>query len=161
MLVGHPGINYTRELNWIGIKRLIGTAAVEYPPLEFLYDDFSESRLGELYGNGFTYSRRIASQLRIVMREEEVIESIKQKKWDMIIYGKVGVDEMEVGSVPNLPYWDHVFKRYSRDEIVFWYGGDGMQDMTYANRYSDHLARHCQYARCFIRELIRWNGKFT
>ena len=38
MLVGHPGINYTRELNWIGIKRLIGTAAVEYPPLEFLYD---------------------------------------------------------------------------------------------------------------------------
>lgn len=161
MLVGHPGINYTRELNWIGIKRIIGNAAVEYPPLDFLYDDFPESRLGELYGNGFTYSRRISSQLRTVLTEEELIESIQQKKWDTIIYGKVGVDEMAVGSVPNLPYWDQVFKRYSRDEIVFWYGGDGMQDMTYANRYSDHLVRHCQYARCFIRELIRWNGKFT
>ena len=160
MLVGDPGINYTRELNWIGIKRLIGNAAVEYPPLDFLYDDFPESLLGKLYGNGFTYSRRLSSQLRSAISEEELIESIRQKKWDMIIYGKVGPDETSVGSVPNLPYWNHVFKRYSRDEIVFWYGGDEMQDMTYANRYSDHLVRHCQYARCFIRELIRWDGKF-
>lgn len=156
MLVGHPGINYTRELNWIGIKRLVGTAAVEYPPLDFLYDDFPESRLCELYGNGFTYSRRLSSQLRVEMTEDELIESIQQKKWDMIIYGKVGPDETAVGSVPNLPYWEHVFKRYSRDEIVFWYGGDGMQDLTYANRYSDHLVRNSQYARCFVRELIRW-----
>ncbi len=160
MLVGHPGINYTRELNWIGIKRLMGNSAVEYPPLDFLYDDFPESRLKELYGNGFTYSRRLPSQMRVKIPEEELIESIQQKKWDVIIYGKVGADETDIGSVPNLPYWEHVFKRYSRDEIVFWYGGDGMQDMTYANRYSDHLARHCQYARCFVRELIRWDGKF-
>ena len=158
MLVGHPGINYTRELNWIGIKRLVGTAAVEYPPLDFLYDDFPESRLGELYGNGFTYSRRLSSQLRTILTEDELVESIKQKRWDMIIYGKVGPDETAVGSVPNLPYWEHVFKRYSRDEIVFWYGGDGMQDLTYANRYSDHLVRNSQYARCFVRELIRWTG---
>jgi hypothetical protein len=160
MLVGHSGINYTRELNWIGIKRLIGTSAVEYPPLDFLYDDFPESRLGELYGNGFTYSRRVSSQLRLEMTEDELIGSIKQKKWDMIVYGKVGPDETAVGSVPNLPFWNNVFKRYSRDEIVFWYGGDEMQDMTYANRYSDHLVRHCQYARCFIRECILWDGKF-
>lgn len=156
MLVGHPGINYTRELNWIGIKRLVGNAAVEYPPLDFLYDDFPESRLGELYGNGFTYSRRLSSQLKTTISESELIESIQQKKWDMIIYGKVGPDETAVGSVPNLPFWEHVFKRYSRDEIVFWYGGDGMQDLTYANRYSDHLVRNSQYARCFVRELIKW-----
>ena len=160
MLVGHPGINYTRELNWIGIKRLIGSTAVEYPTLDFLYDDFPESKLHELYGNGFTYSRRISSQLRTKMTESELIESIQQKKWDIIIYGKVGPDETAVGSVPNLPYWGEVFKRYSRDEIVFWYGGDEMQDMTYANRYSEHLVTHCQYARCFVRELIKWDGTF-
>jgi len=161
LLVGHMGINYTRELNWIGIKRFAGLNAVEYPPLDFLYDDFPESKLCELYGNGFTYSRRLSSRLRTVMSELELVESIKQKKWDMIIYGKVGPDETVVGSVPHLPFWGEVFKRYSRDEIVFWYGGDGMQDMTFANRYSEHLAIHCQYARCFVRELIRWNGKFT
>jgi len=164
MLVGHPGINYTRELNWIGIKRYMDEevagagSAVEYPPLRFLYDDFPESELHTLYGNGFTYSRRLSSRLRVEMTEEELIQSIQQKKWDMIIYGKVGPDEMDVGSIPNLPFWSHVFKRYSRDEIVFWYGGDGMQDMTYANRYSDHLVRYGQYARCFVRELIKWSG---
>jgi hypothetical protein len=159
MLVGHSGVNYTRELNWIGIKRWalsVGTNAVEYPPIDAIYDDYPESRLSELYGNGFTYSRRLsASSSRTVLSETEIIESIQQKKWDMIIYGKVGPDETEVGSIPNLPFWTHVFKRYNRDEIVFWYGGDGMQDMTYANKYSDHLVRNSQYARCFVRELIR------
>ena len=161
MLVGHSGVNYTRELNWIGMKRwanVNGANAVEYPAIDALYDDFPESKLSELYGNGFTYSRRLPSSSRIVLSEKELIESIQQKKWDIIIYGKVGPDETEIGSIPNLPFWSHVFKRYSRDEIVFWYGGDGMQDMTYANRYSDHLVRSCQYARCFIRELIKWDG---
>jgi hypothetical protein len=162
MLTGHPGVNYTRELNWIGIKRwasTVGICAMEYPPLDFLYDDFPESKLRELYGNGFTYSRRLSSELSVSMREDDLILSIQQKEWDIIIYGKVGPDEMEEGSIPNLPFWQHVFKRYSRDEIVFWYGGDGMQDMTYANRYSDHLVKSCQYARCFVRELIKWDGK--
>jgi len=163
MLTGHSGVNYTRELNWIGIKRWasdVGVVAVEYPPIDFLYSDFPESRLKELYGNGFTYSRRLPSQSRVELTEAELVRSIQQKDWDIIIYGKVGPDEMEEGSIPKLPFWSNVFKRYSRDEIVFWYGGDGMQDMTYANRYSDHLVRHCQYARCFVRELIQWDGTF-
>jgi hypothetical protein len=164
MLVGHSGINYTRELTWIGVKRLAekdGMTAVEWPPLDYLYDDFQETKLRELYGNGFTYSRRLPAESRSPpITENELIESIKEKRWDVIIYGKVGPDEMAEGGVPNLPFWEHVFKRYSRDEIAFWYGGDGMQDLTYANRYSDHLVRHCQYARCFVRELIRWNGVF-
>jgi len=158
MLTGDMGVNYTRELNWIGIKRRFGISAVEYPPLDFLYDDFPEDQLQNIYGNGFTYSRRLSSQLKVAITEQELIESLRQKKWDMIIYGKVGPDETSVGSVPNLPYWSEVFKRYSRDEIVFWYGGDGMQDLTYANRYSDHLVRNSQYARCFVRELIKWAG---
>jgi hypothetical protein len=165
LLIGHPGVNYTRELNWIGIKQwaeTVGSNAVEYPALPFLYDDFPEEKLSELYGNGFTYSRRLPASLRReIANETELIETIMQKKWDMIIYGKVGPDETVVGSVPNLPYWDIVFKNYSRDEIVFWYGGDGMQDMTYANRYSEHLVKHSQYARCFVREFIRLDGANT
>lgn len=160
MLVGDAGVNYTRELTWIGVKRLLGVNAVEWPALNYLYESFPEERLSTIYGNGFTYSRRLADNLRVTMSEAELITSITEKRWDFIIYGKVGPDEMHVGSVPNLPFWTSVFKRYSRDEIVFWYGGDGMQDMTWANRYSEHLARHCQYAKCFVREFIRWNGTF-
>ena len=157
MITGHPGVNYTRELTWIGVKSLVNIA-VEWPPIDYLYDSFDSGE--RLYGNGFTYSRRLPADLRVDMTEAEVVKSIQEKRWDLIIYGKVGPDEGSEGSIPNLPLWSHVFKRYSRDEIVFWYGGDGMQDMTWENRYSSHLVRHCQYARCFVRELIRWNGVF-
>ena len=162
MITGHPGVNYTRELTWIGVKRTVDIA-VEWPTIDYLYD--SSSHKGEatgapLYGNGFTYSRRLPESLRVALTESEVVQSIKEKQWDIIIYGKVGPDEGFEGSLPNLPLWQHVFKRYSRDEIVFLYGGDGMQDMTWGNRYSTHLVQHCQYARCFVRELIRWDGKY-
>ena len=157
MLTGHSGVNYTRELTWIGIKRLVGGIAVEWPPIDYLYDSFNPNE--PLYGNGFTYSRRLPDSLNIRLTEEEVVKSIVEKRWDLIIYGKVGADEDTEGSLPNLPLWEHVFKRYSRDEIAFWYGGDGMQDMTYHNRYSAHLAQHCQYAHCFVRELVQWDGR--
>ena len=159
MLTGHKGVNYTRELTWIGVKRQV-EIAVEWPTIPYLYDSFPEERLPELYGNGFTYSRRLPESTNVRLTEEEVVKSIVEKRWDMIIYGKVGPDEGTEGSIPNLPLWEHVFKRYSRDEIAFWYGGDAIQDMTWENRHSTHLARHCQYARCFIRELNRWNGVF-
>ena len=157
MLTCHKGVNYTRELTWIGIKRTVDIA-VEWPPIDYLYDSFNPTT--PLYGNGFTYSRRLPESLRVALTESEVIQSIKEKQWDLIIYGKVGPDEGAEGSLPNLPLWEHVFKRYSRDEIAFFYGGDGMQDMTWGNRYSTHLVQHCDYARCFVRELIRWDGKY-
>ena len=157
MLTGHKGVNYTRELTWIGIKRTVDIA-VEWPPIDYLYDSYSQD--APLYGNGYTYSRRLPESLRVALSESEVIQSIKEKRWDLIIYGKVGPDEGVEGSLPNLPLWEHVFKRYSRDEIAFFYGGDGMQDMTWGNRYSTHLVQHCDYARCFVRELIRWDGRF-
>jgi hypothetical protein len=159
MLVCDSGVNYTRELTWIGLKRFAndhGLNAVEWPAIDYLYDSFPKDRLCELYENGITYSMRLPANMKIEMSEQEIVESIQSRKWDMIIYGKVGPDELFTGSIPHLPFWEHVFKRYSRDEIVFWYGGDGMQEMTNANRYSDHLVRHCQYARCFVRELNRW-----
>ena len=162
MLVCDSGVNYTRELTWIGLKRWAnanGSEAVEWPAIDYLYDSFPEDRLCELYENGITYSMRLPANMKIEMSEPEIVESIQSRKWDMIIYGKMGPDELFTGSIPHLPFWEHVFKRYSRDEIVFWYGGDGMQDMTNANRYSDHLVRHCQYARCFVRELNSWDGK--
>ena len=165
MLTCHPAINYTRELTWIGIKRAImnipGSEAVEWPPIDSIYDSFPKEKLSQIYGNGFTYSRRLPAETRKEMSDQEVIESIKRKHWDLIIYGKVGCDESKNGGVPNLPCWDHVFKRYSRDQIVFFYGGDGMQDMNWSNNYSNHLVRHSQYARCFVRELIRWNDALT
>ena len=70
----------------------------------------------------------------------------------MIIYGKVGPDELHEGSHPNMPLWEHVFKRYNKNQIVYLYGGDECIDLTYDNRYKEHIMYHSQFAHCFIRE---------
>jgi hypothetical protein len=81
--------------------------------------------------------------------------SICSLKWDLIVFGKTGPDEGYHGSVPNLPFWTEVFPHYSKDEIVFLYGGDECIDMTYGNHYRDHILKHAQYGSCFVRELRR------
>lgn len=151
------GVNYTRELFWIGMKRYIQEKdgiACEYPKIDFLYDSYQGNKQ-QLYGNGFTYAYRIKDTHPTEnFTETEIIEKIENKFWDLIIYGKVGPDEGWEGSLPHMPLWDKVFKRYSKDEIVFLYGGDECQNMSYDNRYRNHLLHHSQYANCFVRELV-------
>ena len=152
LIMGNCGVNYTRETFWIGMKRYIqekGGVAVEYPKINFMYDSYSEPN-SRLYGNGFTYSRKLKDDYDF--SHDEIIDKIKNKFFDMIIYGKVGPDEGPEGSFPHMPLWEHVHKRYTRNEITFLYGGDECIDVTYNNRYSQHIIHHAQFARCFVRE---------
>ena len=166
MLCGHPGVNYSRELLWIGLKRVLGGAigedkgdleeyAMEYPRMGFLYDDFPLEGASGIYGKGFTYSRRLDSALKKgeEWNEERVRESILAKKWDVVLYGKVGPDELEGGSMESMPFWGDVARIYGPNEIAFLYGGDECQDMTSMNRYSSHLMRHVGHGICFVREI--------
>jgi hypothetical protein len=154
LVMGNIGVNYTRETFWIGMKRYIqsiGGVAVEYPKIDFLYKTYGGNK-GQLYGNGFTYSMRLDDDY--TLNHEEIVEKLKSHFFDMVIYGKVGPDELHEGSHPNMPLWEHVFKRYSRDEIVFLYGGDECTNLTYDNRYKNHIMYHSQYGSCWVRELV-------
>lgn len=154
MITGHPGPNYTRELFWIGMKRYvqsIGGFAVEYPKIDYLYKGFPEEKKQGLHGNGFIYTGRLDDDFSPV--EEEIIEKLQHKFFDIVVYGKVGPDEFETGSIPNFPLWEHVFKRYKKDEIICLYGGDECIDLRNDNRYSEHFYHTAQYATCFVREL--------
>jgi hypothetical protein len=165
MLCGHPGVNYSRELLWIGLKRVLDARevayggleeyAMEYPRMEFLYDDFPLEGASGIYGKGFTYSRRLDSALKKggEWTEERIRASILAKKWDVILYGKVGPDELEGGSMESMPFWGDVARIYGPNEIAFLYGGDECQDMTSLNRYSAHLMRHVGHGICFVREI--------
>ena len=153
LIMGNIGVNYTRETFWIGMKRYIqsiGGVAVEYPKIDFLYENYGGNKKN-LYGNGFTYAYRLKDDYN--MTHEEIVEKIENKYWDLIIYGKVGPDEGHEGSWPHMPLWDYVFKRYNKNEIVFLYGGDECIDLTYDNRYKTHIMNHGHLARCFVREL--------
>ena len=154
LLTCHTGVNYTRETLWIGIKRTIqslGGVAVEYPKIDFLYDDYQKP-ITNLHGNGFTYTKRLKNDYNF--NEIEIIQKIQDKFWDLIIFGKVGPDELFEGTIPNLPLWNIVKNKYDRDKIVFLYGGDGQQNMKENNKYSNHLLYHSLFGTCFVRELL-------
>ena len=161
MITGHSGVNYTRETSWIGLKRYIqetGGVTIEYPKIDFLYDSFPESDMCNLVGNGFTYGRRLHDDGQCIFEESDIIHKIQSRFFDVIIYGKVGPDEFQDGSIPTMPMWDHVFKRYTHNEIVFLYGGDECIDITTDNRYCQHILHHSQFGHCFVRE---YNGMDT
>jgi len=149
----HEGVNYTRELFWIGMKRHIQGLygiAVEYPKIEYLYKNY-EGNKNQLHGYGFNYTKKLEDDYNF--NENEIREKIKNKFWDMIIYGKIGPDELFEGSYPNLPLWDDVSNNYKKEQIVFLYGGDECIDLTCDNKYSQHLLFHSNLANCFVREL--------
>jgi len=153
LIMGDIGVNYTRETFWIGMKRYIqkkGGVAVEYPKLDFLYESFPKEK--NLYGNGFTYSRRLKDDYSF--SDKEIEDKIKNKFFDVVIYGKVGPDEGYEGSMNGMAHWDTVINNYTRDEIVFLYGGDECIDLRTNNRYSQHILYHSQYGHCFVRELL-------
>ena len=149
-----PEPNYTREMLSIGLSRLLGDRCTFYPPIPFLHSDFPASRLASLHGRGFTYTRRLPPlSSSASLSEAEVLKGLESHRWDVVVYGKIGPDEFAMGSVPNVPYWSTVSRFYGKEEIAFLYGGDGCQDMTTANRYSDHLRNHMEHGHCFVREL--------
>ena len=154
LITCNQGVNYTRETLWIGLKRYIQSingVAVEYPKIPYLYNNAQTT--DKLYGHGFGYAHKISDDYNF--SQDEIIEKIKTHFWDMIIFGKVGPDELFEGTSPNFPLWHPVIENYNKNQIVFLYGGDERIDMTYPNRYRDHIEYHRQHGTCFVRELKR------
>jgi hypothetical protein len=155
----HEGVNYSREFLFIGLNRLCkaeGGECIMYPRLDFLYDDFDVAHLKNKHGLGYCYSRKLHKTLekeKNPLTEEEVRNTICSHYWDYVVFAKVGPDECGLGTIPHMPLWDIVYRNYTKDEIVFLYGGDGQQNMTIDNRYSVHLKYHSQFGKCFVREL--------
>jgi hypothetical protein len=154
LIMGNCGVNYTRETFWIGMKRYIQSlngVAVEYPKIDFLYKN-CKIQNKNLYGYGYTYSRCLEEDYHF--SNEDIEEKVKNRFFDMIIYGKVGPDEGHEGSIQSgMPLWKDVFHNYNKNEIVFLYGGDECIDLTYPNHYKEHILYHSQFGHCFVREL--------
>jgi len=158
LIMGNIGVNYTRELVWIGINRYIqsiGGVAVELPKIDFLYESYPEENKKGLYGFGYTYSRRLKEDNTSgsgSLTEEEIVRRLQNKEFDLVIYGKMGPDEGWQGTMPRSPLWNIVESVYNKNEIVFLYGGDECFDMKVENRYKTHLTEHAKKGHCFVRE---------
>lgn len=168
LITGHHGINYSRETLWIGLKRYIASidgVAVEYESLPFLYKDFDDTKNNKYYSHScFTLVKRLHKDNNYNMSESEIKEKITNHFWDIIIYGKVGPDEL-----CYFPLYDLVKQKYNPDEIAFIFGGDEITDLTVTDRgkyhvnmfnrniyyypYSDYLNKYKHMGTCFVREL--------
>jgi hypothetical protein len=149
LLMCARGENYTRELFSVGLRRALGSNFVDYPKNEVLYDSCD---LSTKYGNGFTYGGLLHDETPI--DRSDIEERIKRHEFDCVIYGPIGHDEGGMGWYPNMPFISDVRQAYTSSEIVFLYGGDGMQDMpTPENHYTRHILLHEKIATCFVREL--------
>jgi hypothetical protein len=148
MIYCSQGVNYTRELFSIGLRRIFGENFIDYPKNEVLYKGYD---LKKAYGNGYTYGGRLED---IDIDRTNIRERIQAHEFDVIIYGKVGVDEGAFGKFRTMPYLKDVQAVYLPDEIAFLYGGDACQTMMSPHyRATSHLIEHQSLARCFIREL--------
>jgi len=156
------GINYLRESLWIGLKRYVkrvGGVAVEYERLPFLYDDGDN-------GRHFTLTRCLSStQDRVEMSHGDILRNIKMKFWDIVVFGKVGRDEL----MDSYPLYDVVANHYPPEQIAFLYGGDEIHNFfattphhSHVNMfrvtipelpYMEHLNHYKQRGLCFVREL--------
>jgi len=168
LITCHHGNNYNRESLWIGLKRYIKSingVAVEHEKLPFLYDDFDNFSEHKYYSNNcFTYPKRLQKDNYYNMNENEIVEKINNKFWDLIIYGKVGPDEF-----CTFPFFDIVKSNYNKNKLVFIFGGDEIFNLKitdensyhinmfnraiYYKPYSDYLNYYKQFGTCFVREL--------
>ncbi|HSF52823.1 MAG TPA: hypothetical protein VLA71_03675, partial [Algoriphagus sp.] len=160
VLTCDPRPNYSREFTFIGLNRVLkasGGICISYPELKPIYSDFPQNEAQKLYGKGFGYTRRLershTEELK-VWTDETVKTSILTKKWDFILFGKIGVDEPTLGSLPELPFWNEIVDLYPSDKIGFLYGGDHIQDLKDTGSiHTRHLLRHARFGKCFVREL--------
>lgn len=149
----HHRVSYSRETLLIGLKRV--AECVEFPTIDYLYRDHPDHEVARLTGHGYGYARRIERSGESWSRRT-IRESIRDRAWDLVVYGKMGLDERRPGSVPSSPLWHDVSSTYGPEEIAFVYGGDHLQDLTHPNDpYTAHLLAHSQFGRCFVRELAR------
>jgi len=160
LLTCDPGPNYSREFTFIGLNRVLKENAgvcISYPELSHIYQDLPLSEAQKLYGKGFGYARKIERadpKEKHQWTDQGIGKSILNKEWDYILFGKVGVDETRLGTIPNLPFWKEVYASYSKEQIGFLYGGDHMQDLNdVGSSHTRNLLQHAKFGSCFVREL--------
>jgi hypothetical protein len=142
-MIGYRNVNYTRELLSIGLRKILNENFIEYPKINVIYKNCKNIK--KYIGKGFTYGKILDD---ININRDNIENRIKNKEFDIIIYGKTGKKRGEIDDLINLKYWNTVHKNYDKNKIIFIYGGDLLRDKN-----DKDLVYHQNYGICFVREL--------
>lgn len=114
-----PYPDYMRCCTLIGLKEVLGSRVVDVPKIEHIYKNYPKD-VRELYGKGFSYSKIVDD---LFIDRSNVIERIKNKEFDLVIYGSIH---------RGLLYHDLVCSIYSPNEI-FYICGEDNHDCEYSH----------------------------
>jgi hypothetical protein len=126
--------DYLRCLTLHGFKTIFGKNCHEYPIVPHLYNDIDIH--STTCGLGFTYTHILNSDVRNDLCENQIIEYIKSKYYDIVVYGSYH---------RGMPFFNMVLESYSNDKIILLCGED-IHDCNYET-YSN-MGIHV-----FVREL--------
>lgn len=104
--------DYLRCLTLHGLKECIGNKCHDYPRLPHMYTNFKG---GPLYGKGFSYSKLMDPSMRNDVLDLTIIEDIKSKQYDIVIYGSYH---------RGMPFYDLVCESYPPNKIILLCGED-------------------------------------
>ena len=135
-----------------GFKHCLGTNAVEYPFVEVLYDDYPEESSKQLYGMGFSYTRRVPSAYKTNYSGEDIIQQIKNKEFDFVYYGINCSMNQDKDFYRSLPFWNEVNDNYSKENIAICCGED-CNPMTKCPPHIGCGYYHAEYHPCTIKSL--------
>jgi hypothetical protein len=113
-LSGDVGPDYLRCLTLHGFKTLFGENCHDYPKIPHIYEGHG-IHSSQLYGKGFTYTGLIRPQLHNDAMDKRIEENIKNKYYDIVIYGSYH---------RGIPLYDLVSSVYNRNEIILFCGED-------------------------------------
>lgn len=121
-LSGNTEPDYLRCLTLHGFKQLDGIVCHDYPKVPHIYKTDSIN-YKNLYGKGFTYSNLLDPILHDDNLDNTIIEDIRNKYYDIIIYGSYH---------RGMPYYSLILEIYKPDEIILLCGED-IHCCDYAN----------------------------
>jgi hypothetical protein len=113
-LSGNTDPDYLRCVTLHGFKEIFGAKCHDYPKIPHIYksDNIDYS---SLYGKGVTYSNLLNSTTRDDKLDETIVQDIKCKYYDIIIYGSYH---------RGMPHYDLISKIYNPSEILLFCGED-------------------------------------
>lgn len=103
--------DYLRCLTLIGLKELLSDRVVDIPKIHHIYQTYP-GPVQHLYGKGMSYTRIIED---IPIDRENIEERIKNREFDLIIYGSVH---------RGMPFYDLVKQTYESERIAYICGED-------------------------------------
>lgn len=125
-LSGDTSPDYLRCLILHGFKTTHGKNCHDYPIVPHIYK--SNDPTAHLYGKGYTYSKITDPSLHDKERDKTIQEDIKNKYYDIIIYGSYH---------RGMPYYDIISEIYSPDKIILLCG----EDIHYCNELPNWIKK--------------------